>query len=59
MNDEQFEKDRRNRWAQTRVIVDEIAKLRRTVVALVILNVVLLFSFFGGLIGYIIATGGG
>ena len=59
MDNEQFEKDRRNRWAQTRLIAEEVAKLRRTVVALVILNAVLLFSFFGGLIGYVIATGGG
>jgi flagellar biogenesis protein FliO len=41
MDNEQFEKDRRNRWAQTRVIVDELKGIRKALE----ITVVLVFMF--------------
>lgn len=45
MDDEQFEKDRRNRWAQTRVIVDELKGIRKALETLAVLGFVFIMLF--------------
>ncbi len=58
MDNEQFEKDRRNRWAQTRVIVEELRGIRRAVEVLAISTFLLLVLAFMAVLGYF-TTGGG
>ncbi len=57
MNDEQFEKDRRNGWAQTRVTVDELKGIRKAFEALVV--IVFVFAMILFLTGLALVTQGG
>lgn len=59
MNEEQFEKDRRNRWAQTRLIANRLKEIRKAIELWLALIFVILFALFMMFVTYLLNLGGG